>query len=994
VYVRQTDVAGNVSTERGLSFTLDTSAPEGPLVSLGYDSGASGSDGVTSSATIFISGLESDARWEYKFGDSSEWTEGSSTTFNITEENSYNLLVRQTDKAGNVSDVESFSFTLDNTVAAPTVSLVNDSGTSGSDRISNDGRVSVVGLESDASWQFSVNGGSSWTSGSGSTFEVTTDASYDIRVRQTDLAGNSSGEGSLTFTLDTTRPSTVGYTYFTDSGIPSDNVTNQRTVYVNDLEFNASLEFSQDGGSTWETGITTNYYYGSLGLAYGRFDPTVDGEQNILIRQVDVAGNASNTTSITFMLDTAAPDAPSLSLATDSNIDSDNITSSATINISGLESDATWEYSLDGSTWTDGSGSSVSVEGDGVGKVIQVRQIDLAGNVSDEASLSFTLDTTAPEGLGISLASDTNISSDNVTSNGTVNISYLESDATWEYSLDGSTWTEGMGSSYTANVDGAYTVRVRQIDIAGNVSATGSYSFTLDTTAPTAPDIALENDTDVSNDFITADGTVIVSGLESGASWQYNFTSSDANGSWSNGSGSSLETTGNGEKTVYIRQLDVAGNASVPDVLTFTLNVDSTAPLFTATPVIASATTISVKSNEAVTAGLYRVSDNTLIGSTSALAANTTGAITVAVQDTVTSAYIKITDAAGNASKATVTGNIQDTSTSVTADIRVILGTGSADTITGIDDAMNIIFGFDGNDTLTGGRELVGTKDYLHGGAGNDQFLSDNGFVDVMYGGTGDDYFVFDNGADVVIEVSGEGTDEIALTGDGYFDYLIDNVEILSIIGDGIRLNGSLVDDTINGGDGNDVIYGWLGNDILNGGAGDDEIRGMGGNDTITGGSGADTIVGATGADVYIYVSHTDSYVATTTALAAGFDSVTFDTSDIFRFTNHNVVNVMRYGVNSLANKTGDELLTALSNPFSNQVNNTKNWNVGMDGPIQNPIYEGDAMIIESAGGNFLIVDLNSDGLITTADLVIKIIGTTSGVGVSNGDIVFNMPIP
>ncbi|MDP1757818.1 MAG: hypothetical protein Q8L38_10315, partial [Pseudohongiella sp.] len=566
--------------------------------------------------------------------------------------------------------------------------MVNDSGTSGSDRISNDGRVSVVGLESDASWEFSVNGGSSWTSGSGSTFEVTTDASYDIRVRQTDLAGNSSGEGSLTFTLDTTRPSTVGYTYFTDSGIPSDNVTNQRTVYVNDLEFNASLEFSQDGGSTWETGITTNYYYGSLGLAYGRFDPTVDGEQNILIRQVDVAGNASNTTSITFMLDTAAPDAPSLSLATDSNIDSDNITSSATINISGLESDATWEYSLDGSTWTDGSGSSVSVEGDGVGKVIQVLQTDLAGNDSNEASLSFTLDTTAPEGLGISLASDTNISSDNITRNGTVNISYLESDATWEYSLDGSTWTEGMGSSYTATVDGSYTVRVRQIDVAGNVSATGSYSFTLDTTAPSAPDISLENDTDVSNDFITADGTVLVSGLESGASWQYNFTSSDANGSWSNGSGSSLETTGNGEKTVYIRQLDIAGNASAPDVLTFTLNVDSTAPLFTATPVIASATTISVKSNEAVTAGLYRVSDNTLIGSTSALAANTTGAITVAAQDTVTNAYIKITDSAGNSTKATVTGNIQETSDTITAEIRVKLGTDGADTIAGINDAM------------------------------------------------------------------------------------------------------------------------------------------------------------------------------------------------------------------------------------------------------------------------------------------------------------------
>ncbi|MDP2380576.1 MAG: hypothetical protein Q8M35_08865, partial [Pseudohongiella sp.] len=174
------------------------------------------------------------------------------------------------------------------------------------------------------------------------------------------------------------------------------------------------------------------------------------------------------------------------------------------------------------------------------------------------------------------------------------------------------------------------------------------------------------------------------------------------------------------------------------------------------------------------------------------------------------------------------------------------------------------------------------------------------------------------------------------------------------------------------------------------GGAGDDELRGAGGNDFITGGSGADFLVGGPGSDTYIYVSNTDSYVATSTTLAAGFDSVTFDTSDIFRFTNHAVSAVQRFGVNSLANKTGDELLTALSNPFANMVQNNAHPMFGNP----NGVKAGDAMIIESSGGDFLIVDLNSDGLITTADLVIKIIGTTEGVGVNNGDIVFNMPIP
>ena len=47
-----------------------------------------------------------------------------------------------------------------------------------------------------------------------------------------------------------------------------------------------------------------------------------------------------------------------------------------------------------------------------------------------------------------------------------------------QYSVDGgTTWT----GSFTA-VEGANTVEVRQTDVAGNVSAVGTLTFTLDTT--------------------------------------------------------------------------------------------------------------------------------------------------------------------------------------------------------------------------------------------------------------------------------------------------------------------------------------------------------------------------------------------------------------------------------------------------------------------------------------------------------------------------------
>ncbi|WP_231636672.1 Ig-like domain-containing protein [Burkholderia sp. MSHR3999] len=58
--------------------------------------------------------------------------------------------------------------------------------------------------------------------------------------------------------------------------------------------------------------------------------------------------------------------------------------------MSGVESGATVEYSIDGGhTW---STSFSAVEGL---NDVQVRQTDIAGNTSDPTSFSFTLDTSA-----------------------------------------------------------------------------------------------------------------------------------------------------------------------------------------------------------------------------------------------------------------------------------------------------------------------------------------------------------------------------------------------------------------------------------------------------------------------------------------------------------------------------------------------------------------------------------------------------------------------
>src|SRR5439155_7948139 len=50
-----------------------------------------------------------------------------------------------------------------------------------------------------ASWEYSLNGGTSWNAGTGTSFNMASDTTYAagaIQVRQTDIAGNLSAAGS------------------------------------------------------------------------------------------------------------------------------------------------------------------------------------------------------------------------------------------------------------------------------------------------------------------------------------------------------------------------------------------------------------------------------------------------------------------------------------------------------------------------------------------------------------------------------------------------------------------------------------------------------------------------------------------------------------------------------------------------------------------------------------------------------------------------------
>ncbi|WP_232450361.1 beta strand repeat-containing protein, partial [Burkholderia ubonensis] len=533
VQVRQTDVAGNTSDPTSFSFTLDTSAAA-PGVALTTDSGSSAVDHITNVGTLNVTGVESGATVQYSVDNGAHWN----TSFSAVE-GLNNVQVRQIDVAGNTSSATSFSFTLDTSAAAPGVALTTDSGSSASDHITNVGTLNLSGVETGATVEYSIDGGHTW-----STSFSATEGLNDIQVRQTDIAGNTSSATSFSFTLDTSAAA-PGVALTTDSGSnASDHITNVGTLNLSGVETGATVEYSTDGGHTWNTSFNAT-----------------EGLNDIQVRQTDIAGNTSSATSFSFTLDTSAA-APGVALTIDSGSSAvDHITNVGTLNLTGVENGATVQYSVDnGAHW---STSFSAVEGL---NDVQVRQIDVAGNTSSATSFSFTLDTSAAA-PGVALTTDSGSSaSDHITNVGTLNLSGVETGATVEYSTDGGhTWS----TSFSA-VEGLNDIQVRQTDIAGNTSDPTSFSFTLDTSAA-APGVALTTDSGSSaSDHITNVGTLNLSGVETGATVEY---STDGGHTWST-SFSAVE----GVNDVQVRQTDIAGNTSAATSFSFTLDTSAAAP--------------------------------------------------------------------------------------------------------------------------------------------------------------------------------------------------------------------------------------------------------------------------------------------------------------------------------------------------------------------------------------------------------------------------------
>jgi hypothetical protein len=387
---------------------------------------------------------------------------------------------------------------------APTISI-DDVGTSSSDGVTSSNIVNVAGIEPSAIWEYSLDGGITWDDGVGTTITLL-EATYNIgsiKVKQIDLAGNESLEVSNTssYTIDTTpnatSPTVTTATLENGAGI---NATVQgaeegRAYLVKDTNTPTSMSdiTSLADNQYNEVDITvanTNTDLPTEGLTPGTYK----------VYFVDKAGNLTTTAStntVTVTNDITAPNAPSIALANDTGSNNtDGITSDTTVNVTGLEADATWQYSIDnGSTWSNGSGTSFTLsDATYTANHIQVKQTDVAGNTSAVGKITsqVKIDTSTPTATvttaTIEPSGNAVVQSDQVGTaylvDSTVSVSTLSditSLADNKYnSVAVGTANTNTNLAATGLSNGTY--KVYTVDEAGNISSASTNSITI--TAP------------------------------------------------------------------------------------------------------------------------------------------------------------------------------------------------------------------------------------------------------------------------------------------------------------------------------------------------------------------------------------------------------------------------------------------------------------------------------------------------------------------------------
>ncbi|WP_196386237.1 Ig-like domain-containing protein [Vibrio cidicii] len=641
ITAKATDSANNVSNSSGwLSVTIDTTAPSTPStpdLAASSDTGTSNTDNITNDTTPTFTGSGTtgdtvtlvsnvDGIIGSAVVSGGVWSITASSAMTV---GSHTITARATDTAGNTADSASLAITLDTSVPTPTITTPIEGD--GRVNAAEDGDVLIAGTGAEPGNSVTVaitdnsntdsrtvtaDSSGDWTI-DGSEFDVSAfnNGTLTVTATQSDAAGNTSSAASTTVTLDNSVPNAPSIT----TPIEGDgrvNAAEDGDVLIagTGAEPGNSVTVVITDNSNTDSRTVTADSSGDWTIDSSEFDVSSfnNGTLMVTATQSDAAGNTSSAASTTVTLDNALPSAPSITtpIEGDGRVnaaeDGDVLIAgtgaepgnSVTVVITDNSNTDNRTVTADSSgDWTiDSSEFDVSAFNNGT-LTVTATQSDAAGNTSNAASTTITLDNALPS---IGISSDKSALKAGETATLTFTLSESATDfAEADVTVAGGTLSNfaGSGTSYTATfTPTADTTSTATINVAantftdaagnGNTAAT-QQSISVDTQTPSGHSVVF-GDTLYSNAEKTA-ASFGFSNAEVGASYSYTISSNNG-GSSVTGTGTVTSASGtisgidlsnlnDGTLTLSVIVTDSAGNSA--SAVSASSALDTAAPTVT-----------------------------------------------------------------------------------------------------------------------------------------------------------------------------------------------------------------------------------------------------------------------------------------------------------------------------------------------------------------------------------------------------------------------------
>ncbi|CAC9608585.1 hypothetical protein [uncultured Gammaproteobacteria bacterium] len=426
VTIIATDVAGN-ETEQLITVSMksDITKPVKPTFDF-EDTGLLNNDGVTSNGVITVSDLEVGSTWKYTTN-GSDFQDGSNNSFTL-EEGTYaanTIQIKQTDAAGNVSDISKNTLrivvdstgpifdlqpTMVNTnINAPITTIVYDAQTTNLDGGTADEDITYKIKGTNAN-KFSI------TADTGiltyKTIQTLLHNNDTVTIIATDVAGNKTEQLIAVSVKAVDLSTSIAW-----NGIGNNNkidaneiatITLSGTVAIigTVTSINISSIVFKQGNTVVHTisanlpSVDTDDNTWTLGNNDTWTSKLTQGNYTVIVNLSGNDGSVEGVSLITAAVNIGKPVQPRFSFVDDTGLfDNDGITNNGMITINNLEVNATWQYSINGNDFINGTGNNFTLTNATYeANAIQIRQTDAVGNVSDisKNTLRIIVDTTDP----------------------------------------------------------------------------------------------------------------------------------------------------------------------------------------------------------------------------------------------------------------------------------------------------------------------------------------------------------------------------------------------------------------------------------------------------------------------------------------------------------------------------------------------------------------------------------------------------------------------